>query len=170
MKWARGIFFFSYFWPGQKFAVLWFKMCATDHNEILHASRQCHCRDVCKILLWLAECVMNKSLAKFYWTSLVGRAPGVCSIFVLEQVGAEKKDGYMHLRALIFTQPSISLLAHCCLEQNDKHCTDGIFNCFLLKFIVSWTRWWTMGRQMFIFVNENFVFYHNFHMTVSCDH
>ena len=36
-------------WP--KFAVLWFKMYSTDHNEILHMSRQCNCRDMCKISL-----------------------------------------------------------------------------------------------------------------------
>ena len=35
-----------------KFAVLWFKMFSTDHNEILHTSRQLRCRDVCKISLW----------------------------------------------------------------------------------------------------------------------
>ena len=33
------------------FAVLCFKMFSTDHNEILHMSRQCNCRDVCKISL-----------------------------------------------------------------------------------------------------------------------
>ena len=32
------------------FAVLCFKMNSTDHNEILHTSRQCNCRDVWKIL------------------------------------------------------------------------------------------------------------------------
>ena len=35
-----------------KFAVLWFEIYSTDHNEILHTSRQCNCRDVCKISLW----------------------------------------------------------------------------------------------------------------------
>ena len=35
-----------------KFAVLWFEIYSTDHNEILHTSRQLHCREVCKILLW----------------------------------------------------------------------------------------------------------------------
>ena len=35
-----------------KFAVLWFEIYSADHNEILHTSRQLHCRDVCKILLW----------------------------------------------------------------------------------------------------------------------
>ena len=35
-----------------KFAVLWFEIYSTDHNEILHTSRQLHCRDVCKISLW----------------------------------------------------------------------------------------------------------------------
>ena len=33
------------------FAVPWFKMCSTDPNEIVHTSRQLHCRDVCKISL-----------------------------------------------------------------------------------------------------------------------
>ena len=32
-----------------KFAVLRFKMYSTDHNEILHMSRQCNCHDMCKI-------------------------------------------------------------------------------------------------------------------------
>ena len=45
-----------------QFTVLWFKMCSADHNNILHVSQQCHCLNVCKILLWLAECVMNKSI------------------------------------------------------------------------------------------------------------
>ena len=35
-----------------KFAVLWFKIYSTDHNEILNKPRQAHCRDVCKISLW----------------------------------------------------------------------------------------------------------------------
>ena len=29
-----------------KFEVLWFKMYSIDHNEIVHTSRQCNCRDV----------------------------------------------------------------------------------------------------------------------------
>ena len=52
-----------------KFAVLWFKICLTDHNEILHKSRQCYCRDMCKISLWSAEYVMNKSITNFQWIS-----------------------------------------------------------------------------------------------------
>ena len=35
-----------------KFAVLWFEIYSTDHNAILHTSRQLHCRDVCNISLW----------------------------------------------------------------------------------------------------------------------
>ena len=35
-----------------KFAVLWFEIYSTDHNDILHTSRQLHCRDVCKMSLW----------------------------------------------------------------------------------------------------------------------
>ena len=34
-----------------KYAVLWLKIYFTDHNKILHTSRQCNCRDVCKISL-----------------------------------------------------------------------------------------------------------------------
>ena len=30
-----------------KFAVLKFKICSNDHNEILHKSLQLHCCDVC---------------------------------------------------------------------------------------------------------------------------
>ena len=44
-----------------KFAMLWFKMCWTDHSKMLHTSRQYHCRDVSKISLWLAKYFMNKN-------------------------------------------------------------------------------------------------------------
>ena len=63
------------------FAVLWSIIYSTDHNEILHTSRQCYCRDVCKMSLWSAKYVMNKSIAKCHWISnlieiqLVGQAP-----------------------------------------------------------------------------------------------
>ena len=66
----------------QKFAGLWFKMYSTDHNEILHTSRQLHCRDVCKISLWSVTYILNWSTPNFDWISnsieisLVGRAPG----------------------------------------------------------------------------------------------
>ena len=42
-----------------KFAVLWFKIYSTNHNKILYMSRQCNCRDVCKISLWLVAHVLN---------------------------------------------------------------------------------------------------------------
>ena len=42
-----------------KFAVLWFKMCSTDYNEILRTWRQYYCRGVYKMSLWSAEHVMN---------------------------------------------------------------------------------------------------------------
>ena len=42
-----------------KFEVLWFKIYLTDHNEILRLSRQLHCCDVCKILLWSVEHILN---------------------------------------------------------------------------------------------------------------
>ena len=34
-----------------KFAVLWFEVSTIDHNKILHTSRECNCRDGCKISL-----------------------------------------------------------------------------------------------------------------------
>ena len=43
----------------QNFAVIWFKIYPTDHNEILHTSRHCNCRDVCKISLWSIEPILN---------------------------------------------------------------------------------------------------------------
>ena len=58
------------------FAVLWFKMFSTDHNEILHPSRQC------KISLWSVKHILNQSVPNFdrishpIEISLVGRAPG----------------------------------------------------------------------------------------------
>ena len=42
-----------------KFAVLWLNTYSTDHNKILYTSRQCNCRDVCKILLWSVEHILN---------------------------------------------------------------------------------------------------------------
>ena len=42
-----------------KFAVLWFVMYSTNHDQILHTSRQCNCRDVCKNLLWSVEHALN---------------------------------------------------------------------------------------------------------------
>ena len=42
-----------------KFKTLYCKMYITDHNDILHTSRQCHCRDVCKISLWSVEYIRN---------------------------------------------------------------------------------------------------------------
>ena len=41
------------------FAVLWFKMYSTDHNEILHTPRQYNCRYVCKMSLWSVWYILN---------------------------------------------------------------------------------------------------------------
>ena len=56
---------------------------------MLHTSRQLHCRDVCKILLWSVEDILNQSTASFgriansIQISLVGRAPGHKCVAVL---------------------------------------------------------------------------------------
>ena len=70
-----------------KFAVLWFKIYPADLNEILHSSRQYNCRDVCKISLGSVKQIINYSTPNLNRISnsieipLVGRAPGVLSIF-----------------------------------------------------------------------------------------
>ena len=73
--------FWSKFDIGPNFAVLWFKICSNNHNEISHTSRQCNCRDVCKILMWSVKHILNKSTRNFgrisnsIEISLVGQAP-----------------------------------------------------------------------------------------------
>ena len=44
-----------------KFKTLYCKIYAADHNDILHTSRQCHCRDVCKISLWSVEYIETRA-------------------------------------------------------------------------------------------------------------
>ena len=64
-----------------KFKLLLFKICPTYDDKILYMSQQCYCCDVCKISLWLAEYIMNKSITKFHSISnlikisLVGQRP-----------------------------------------------------------------------------------------------
>ena len=64
-----------------KYGALWFKICSTEHNEILHTSRQLRCRDVCKILLWSVQHVLNQSTANsnFEFDRNIVRATGACS-------------------------------------------------------------------------------------------
>ena len=57
-------------------------MYLTNHKEILHMSRQLHCRDMWKILLWSVEHILSQSTANFgriqnfFEIPLVGQAPG----------------------------------------------------------------------------------------------
>ena len=84
-----------------KFGVLWFKMCSTDHNEILHMSRQYYCRDKWKNLLRLAEYLMNKSITNFHWISnsieisLVGWVP---AMYGMTMVSILKKTDHILMR------------------------------------------------------------------------
>ena len=74
------------------FVMVLFITYSADHNEILHTSRQIHCRDVCKIPLWLAEYILNQSTAYFglisnsIEISLVGRAPVMQKAFPCHKV------------------------------------------------------------------------------------
>ena len=69
------------------FGVLCSKICSTNHNEMLHTSRQLECRDMHNMSWWLTEYIMNTSIIKFHWIStsieisLVARAPGFPGIF-----------------------------------------------------------------------------------------
>ena len=66
---------------GSKFVVLWFRMCSSDHNKILHMSWQWYCRGMCKISLWSVDQNLTHSIIKFDWISnlieisLVGQEP-----------------------------------------------------------------------------------------------
>ena len=42
-----------------------FEICITDHNEILHTSRECNCRDVGKNSLWSVENILTKNIPNF---------------------------------------------------------------------------------------------------------
>ena len=59
---------------------------SADHNDVLHTSRQCHCRDVSKISLWSVKYIQNWSVLNFHRISnsieicLVGRAPGLYDV------------------------------------------------------------------------------------------
>ena len=48
-----------------KFGVLYFKIYLTDHNDILHKSRQYNCRDVSKISVWSMGYILNQNTANF---------------------------------------------------------------------------------------------------------
>ena len=63
------------------FVMILFITCSANHNEILHMSRQLHCRDMCLILLWLVEHILNQNTPNFVLSSnfikipLVGQVP-----------------------------------------------------------------------------------------------
>ena len=88
-----------------KFWVLWFKVCSTNHKEILYMSRQWNCRDICTISLWSAEYVMNKSITKFQWISIliemiihatgawyVQKFVAISSFMILQYESCESRD------------------------------------------------------------------------------
>ena len=63
----------------QKFAVLLFKMCSTDHNEILQTSRQCNCKQKFIVIsgAYFKEGTPNfDRISNSIEIPLVGRTPG----------------------------------------------------------------------------------------------
>ena len=62
--------------------MLWFETYCTDHNDIFHTSRQCNCRDMRKISLYLVKHILNYNTPNFYpipnliEMPLMGWAPG----------------------------------------------------------------------------------------------
>ena len=47
----------------------------TDHNNILHTSRQLHCRDVCTISLWSADYIFKPEHYTFWSNFEIDRNP-----------------------------------------------------------------------------------------------
>ena len=47
------------------FVMLLFRTYLAIHNEIMHTSLQCNCRDGCRISLWSVENILNKSALNF---------------------------------------------------------------------------------------------------------
>ena len=60
-----------------KFAVLWFKMCSTDHNNILHMSRQCYSPDMQIFLVggWICH---SKVSLNFEFDQNIVSGTGTC--------------------------------------------------------------------------------------------
>ena len=48
-----------------KYAVLWFEMYSTDHNNILYTSRQCNCRGVREMSVWLIKYILDYNIPNF---------------------------------------------------------------------------------------------------------
>ena len=38
---------------------------SVDNNQVLHTSRQLHCRDVCKMSLWSFKHILNQNIVNF---------------------------------------------------------------------------------------------------------
>ena len=65
-----------------KFEVILFKIYSTNNNEILHMSQQWHYCDICKILLWSVDQVLNYSNPNF--DRILNLIP-ICSILFVGQ-------------------------------------------------------------------------------------
>ena len=78
-----------------KFEVSWFQMYSTDHNEILHTSQQCNCRDVYVqnfiMISWAyIKLEHSKFLLNFEFdqNTVIGTGPGQLSVGSLLLVGS----------------------------------------------------------------------------------
>ena len=126
-----------------------------DHNDILHTSRQCHCRDVCKISLWSVEYIRNYSVLNFYRISnsieicLVGQAPGLCRFHLWVPDLQMSSSDLTHL----------PLVLHICISECGKH--------WFRKWLVAYSAtshylnqcWviinWTIGNRLQWNFNQN---------------
>ena len=59
---------FDWIRNSMKSVMLLFVTYSSTNIKILHMSQQCNCRDVCKILLWSVEHILNQSTPNFeFW-------------------------------------------------------------------------------------------------------
>ena len=112
-------------------------MYSTNHNGILHMSRQYKCHDMCKILLWLVKNFWNYSTQNFYWIlylieiPLVGQVPGVIKHHCCEKtnppitkkpVGCWPSSGGISQTYVTFKMSVIHLYVVCMAITDGAHC------------------------------------------------
>ena len=102
----------------------------TDRNEILHTSRQCNCRDVCKISLWCMEYILNQSNANCgrirskyrYWDGCpVSIKPQLGDTSIMEPVYTTKLRFTTDLSYLFLIWRTVFILEWALVSYSDTH-------------------------------------------------